>query len=132
MIVVDTNIITYLILPGPFTELARDAARRDAWCAPLLWRCEFRSVLALAIRRSGMQLTTAAEAMARAERLLFDREYSVRSATVLSCIARSHCSAYDCEFVALAEDLGTRLITTDEAVIREFPQVAIQLRDYVS
>ena len=132
MIVVDTNIITYLILPGPFTELAREAARRDIWCAPLLWRSEFRSMLALAMRQNGMQPTTAAEAMARAERLLFNREYSVRSAAVLSCIMRSQRSAYDCEFVALAEDFGTRLVTMDEPIIREFPQVAIRLRDYVS
>jgi len=131
VIVVDTNVITYLILAGPNTQLAREAAHKDTWCAPLLWRSEFRSVLAIAIRQSGMELATAAEAMARAERLLFNHEYSVRSTSVLSCITRSRRSAYDCEFVALAEDFGAQLLTTDEPIIRDFPRIAIHLRDYV-
>ena len=84
------------------------------------------------MRQSRIQFATAAEAMAKAERLLFNHEYSVRSAAVLGCIARSSRSAYDCEFVGLAEDFGMRLLKTDEAVVREFPQVAIHLRDYVS
>ena len=132
MIVVDTNIVSYFILPSPHIALAREAAHRDVWCAPLLWRSEFRNVLAVSMRQTGMQLTTAAEAMATAERLLWGREYSVRSSSVLDCVARSKRSAYDCEFVALAEDLGTRLLTTDEPLIREFPTVAIHLRDYAA
>lgn len=131
MIVVDTNVIAYLILPGPNTELTRAAAEKDIWCAPLLWRSEFRSVLTISMRQSRIQFATAAEAMARAERLLFNHEYSVRSAAVLNCIARSTLSAYDCEFVGLAEDFGIRLLTSDEAIIREFPRIAIHLRDYV-
>jgi predicted nucleic acid-binding protein len=131
VIVVDTNVVSYFILPGPDIGLAREAARRDVWCAPLLWRSEFRSVLASQMRQSGMPLVAASEAMMRAERLLWGREYSARSSTVLNCIARSQRSAYDCEFIALAEDFGTRLLTTDQALIRDFPVVAIHLRDYV-
>lgn len=131
MIVVDTNVVSHFVL-GPDVDLAREAARRDVWCAPILWRSEFRNVLVIYMRQMRLPLAGALEAMDRAETVLFGREYSVRSATVLNCAARSQRSAYDCEFVALAEDLGTRLVTTDEAIIRDFPQVAIHLRDYVS
>lgn len=63
---------------------------------------------------------------------MWDRELTVRLSTVLDCISQSNRSSYDCEFVALATDLGLKLVTTDEPVVREFPHVALHLRDYVS
>jgi predicted nucleic acid-binding protein len=39
-------------------------------------------------------------------------------------VARSKCSAYDCEFVALAQGLKVPLITTDRKLVREFPRTA--------
>jgi predicted nucleic acid-binding protein len=41
MIVVDTNVITYLLIAGDFTDLAEQAFRKDGeWHAPLLWKSE--------------------------------------------------------------------------------------------
>jgi predicted nucleic acid-binding protein len=131
VIVVDTNVISYLLIPGAFTEAAEKAARRDQWCAPLLWRSEFRNVLALMARRKRLSLAQAREIMALAERLFWGREFMVRSSTVFDCVSASNRSAYDCEFVGLAVDLGMRLVTTDEPVVDEFPNAAIHLRDYV-
>ena len=46
MIVVDTNILAYLYLPGDFTERAEALLAKDAdWVAPTLWRSEFRNIL---------------------------------------------------------------------------------------
>ena len=132
MIVVDTNVISYLLIPSPLTTAAVSARRRDDWCAPLLWRSEFRSVLALRMRHHALSRQAAGELISLAERLLWGREFSVRSATVLDCVSRSTRSAYDCEFVALAEDLGTRLVTTDEPLVRDFPNRVIHLQDYVA
>lgn len=131
MIVVDTNIITYFLVPGSYRTLAQQASQRDVWCAPILWRSEFRNVLALYMRQSGMSRLDAGDLMNVAERLLWGREFSVRSATVLDCLARSNRSAYDCEFVALAQDLGLRLLTSDEPLISAFPETAVRLRDYI-
>ena len=132
MIVVDTNVISYLLIAGPLTALAQTAARKDQWCAPLLWRSEFRNVLATCIRQQGLPVEEARGLMRIAERLLWSSEFSVRSAVVLDCISHSNRSAYDCEFAGLAMDLGLRLVTTDDPIVQEFPTTAIHLRDYVS
>ena len=131
MIVVDTNVISYLLIPGSLTSLAQQAARQDSWCAPLLWRSELRNVLTIYIRQKGLPVTEAVALMSIAERLLWGREFAVRSDNVLECVARSRRSAYDCEFVALAMDLGIPLITTDEPIIADFPKTAVHLRDYL-
>lgn len=65
-----------------------------------------------------------------AERLLWGREFTVPSNAVFDCVSRSQRSAYDCEFVALALELGIPLVTTDAPVISEFPSIAVHLRDY--
>jgi len=39
----------------------------------------------------------------------------------------SDCSAYDCEFVALATKLGAMLVTMDAKLLRAFPKQAIAL-----
>ena len=97
----------------------------------MLWRSELRNVLAIYIRQKGLPVTEAVALMSIAERLLWGREFTVRSANVLECVARSRRSAYDCEFVALAMDLGIPLITTDEPIIDDFPKTAVHLRDYL-
>ncbi len=37
------------------------------------------------------------------------------------------CSAYDCEFVALAIKLNTHLVTMDKKLLRAFPKCALAL-----
>ena len=62
MIVVDTNVVAYLLLPGQRTATAERLLRFDAeWCAPLLWRSEFRSVLSGWLRRGRLDLATASD-----------------------------------------------------------------------
>ncbi|MGH7338545.1 MAG: type II toxin-antitoxin system VapC family toxin [Myxococcota bacterium] len=130
MIVVDTNVIAYFWLPGHFTASAEALVARDPeWAAPLLWRSEFRSVLAGSLRRGDLDLDTANRLAERAEAHLRGREFAVGSVEVLSRVAGSRCSAYDCEFVVLAEELGVPLVTTDRRILADFPETAVALRD---
>ncbi len=125
MIVADTNLLAYLLLGGPGTGLARQVFIRDPeWAAPYLWRSEFRSVLAQYIGNRELTLSDALSAQRRAESLLLGREYLVRSQRVLRLVSESSCSAYDCEFVALAEQLRVPLVTADRQILRAFPTVA--------
>ena len=52
MIAVDTNVIADLYLESEFTARAEALLEIDSdWAAPLLWRSEFRNILAGATRR---------------------------------------------------------------------------------
>ena len=133
MIVADTNIIGYLYLTSDHSLLAEQALLKDPlWSAPLLWRSELRNVLALYIRKDLLSLAEAQQVMEEASRLMQGREYEVTSHQVLNLVAASSCSAYDCEFVALARDLDIPLVTTDKQILKQFPDNAISLEEYVS
>lgn len=125
MIVVDTNVIAYLFLPSQHTEQAEQLLLKEpAWSAPFLWRSEFRNVLAGYLRKSLISLEEAFGLQAEAESFLHGKEFLVPSSDVLQLVRNSACSAYDCEFVALAQGLGTKLVTGDRKVRREFPGIA--------
>lgn len=133
MIVVDTNVIAYFLIPGDYTESARAALRKDSeWAAPLLWRSEFRNVLALFLYKDQLSDSQALRIMQEAESLMRGREYEVPSAQVLSSSAASGCVACDCEFVALAQELGIPLVTSDSQVLAAFPDATVSLREFGS
>jgi predicted nucleic acid-binding protein len=133
MIVVDTNVIAYLFLPGANTEKARSAFLKDPeWAAPLLWRSEFRNVLALYLRKKQLSQAEALGLATEAEKLMHGREYQVSSHSVLGLAAVSKCSAYDCEFVALAEHLRLPLVTSDSGLLKAFPKIAVSLGEFSS
>jgi len=131
VIVVDTNVISYLLITGDFTKEAEAVFRKDPeWAAPLLWRSEFRNVLAFYLRRNHMLMRQSVDLMEEAEYLMRNREFGVSSARVLRLTAESGCSAYDCEFVALAMDLGFPLVTSDAKVLKAFPRLAFSIDDF--
>ncbi|MDD5581278.1 MAG: type II toxin-antitoxin system VapC family toxin [Methylobacter sp.] len=133
MIVADTNIISYLFLPTDYSEKASRFYQKDAaWAAPSLWRSEFRNVLALYLRQQIITLTQAVAIQEEAEALMADHEFNVTSVQVLTLADSSHCSAYDCEFVALAKQLSVKLVTQDKKILREFPEVAVSLDDFLN
>jgi predicted nucleic acid-binding protein len=122
VIVVDSNVIAYLYLPGEHTAGAEALLRHDAtWAAPLLWRSEMRNILTGYLRRGSLSFEQILAVQAEAEDLLRGGEYQVSSQAVLELVAASGCSACDCEFVAVARHLGSRLITMDSKLLKAFP-----------
>ena len=127
-IVVDTNVIAYYWLPGAHTDGAVALRRRTGdWFAPRLWRSEFRNVLAGFLRRGSINLDGAKAALRGAEAEFADFECEVDSMQVMDLVAHSTCSAYDCEFVALARSMDIALVTEDVRILREFPDSAIRM-----
>ena len=121
MIVVDTNIISYFYLSSEYSDLAEQLFMKNSvWAAPLLWRSEFRNVLSFYIRKKIITLNEAIQIFETAECLLHGKEYEVNSMQVLKLAEQSGCTAYDCEFVNLAQDLNVPLITMDKKVLNKF------------
>ena len=128
MIVVDSNVLAYLYLPGEYTAVAEALLEQDSdWAAPILWRSEFRNILAGYLRRKAITFEQANSLQREAESLLEGAEFEVESLVVLELVRDSDCSAYDCEFIALAMKLDTKLITMDKKLLRAFPKRAIAL-----
>jgi len=128
VIVVDSNIVAYLFIEGLHTEAAETLLTRDEdWAAPVLWRSELRNTLTGYLRRGYLTLEEAGSIQSEAEDLMSGAEYEVDSRSVLDLVCKSDCSAYDCEYIALAMRLGTKLITLDNGVLRAFPDVAVSL-----
>jgi len=132
VIVVDTNLLVYLYVRGQRTVQAEAAVIRDpVWVAPLLWRSEFRNTLFGLVHKKAVLLDDAMHMILEAEQWMTGREYTVMSEHVLRLAARSGCSAYDCEYVALAEDLGVPLVTADRQVLAAFPSLAVALEQFI-
>jgi predicted nucleic acid-binding protein len=133
MIVVDTNVICYLYVESGHSLYAEHALLKDPnWAAPSLWRSEFRNVLARYIRKQWLSLAESRQIMNEALHLMEEQEYEVDSQQVLSLVAASNCSAYDCEFVALAQELGVVLVTVDKRLLDNFPDITASLSRFVA
>ena len=63
--------------------------------------------------------------------MLARKEFTVSTSAVLQLVSRSNCTAYDCEFVALADAEHVQLVTADRQILQEFPEVAISLDKFV-
>ncbi len=132
MIVADVNLLAYLLLGGPETELAQQILEKDpTWAAPVLWRSEFRNILAAFMRQRGLAITEAWQAQELAEGLVGAHEYTLGGERVLQLVAASPCSAYHCEYVALAEELQVPLVTWDREVLRHFPRIAVGPKEFL-
>jgi predicted nucleic acid-binding protein len=97
------------------------------WIAPLLWKSEFRNILAGYARRKDFSFDKAYQIIREAEFILSSKEFEVDSLLVLELIRDSDCSAYDCEFVGLAINNDCKLVTLHKQILKAFPQIAVPL-----
>ena len=131
MIVVDSNVVAYFWINGPLTETAQQVRAKDPeWHVPLLWRSELRSILTGYLRDGTLDAKQIAQVMAAAEATFADREHLVSSEKVFAIVGESKLSAYDAEFVALAEVLAVPLVTADRIVLRAFPDRALTMEAF--
>ena len=131
MIVVDSNVVAYYWINGPLTETAQQVWAKDPeWHVPLLWRSELRSILAGYLRDGTLNARQIAQVMTAAEATLAEREHLVASEKIFAIVGESKLSAYDAEFVALADVLGAPLVTADRIVLRAFPDRALTMEAF--
>ena len=132
MIVVDTNILVYLTIANERTPTVENVLALDNhWIAPRLWRSEFRNALLLYMRKRDLDFQEALDTVDAAEAILIESDLEPSSVSVLAQAQLSGCSAYDCEFVVLAQERDIPLITADRKVINAFPDIAVSPEDFV-
>jgi predicted nucleic acid-binding protein len=126
VIVVDTNVIAYLLIAGDRSEAADRLWQADPeWVAPRLWLDEFLNVLATSERHGRFDSRLAAGLLGDAIDLMLDGTFEVRPERVLAVARRTGCSGYDSQYVALAEDLGVALYTWDRQILDRCPECAV-------
>lgn len=125
------NLIAYMLIPGVHTEAAERIYAIDSdWVAPPLWRSEFASVLVNSVRTAMLKQTHADAAWAKAPALLV-AEQEPDLLTAMHLAVKLNISAYDAQYVALAQDLGTIVVTADRTLARRCPDLAASMQRFV-
>jgi predicted nucleic acid-binding protein len=131
MIVVDTNVIAYLLIEGEKTELAQRTFGQDSnWVVPTLCRHEFLNVLATFVRHSGIEISDAIDIWQKSNLLLTPGERDVDMIYALRLATQNNISAYDAQYVALAMELGVPCVTEDQQVLETFPDIALSMQEF--
>ena len=63
---------------------------------------------------------------------MMEHERNVSSTLVLDLVRVSTCTSYDCEYVAMAQDMNLTLVTFDSKVVKEFQRVAVFPIDFIN
>ena len=132
MIVADTNLVAYLLIEGDRTPIARQVYTRDPdWRLPPLWRSEFLNVLATSVRAGVLTHEQAQGAWSAGKRRFADAEVEPGGEAVLAAALKRGISAYDAQFVVVAERLSARLVTSDRRLTAACPERAVSPADFL-
>ena len=130
MILVDTNVIAYLLIDGDHTQAAQELRARDPdWRSEAFLLVEFTNVLASSIATKRMTLSLARDCLAKATALFEGKLARMPHVSVLAIAARHRVSAYDARFLALADQLGSRLVTEDARLRATVPRLTQSLAE---
>ena len=129
MVVVDTNILAYLLISGDRTDFARALFERDAeWKSDAFVLIEFSNILATYERRGDLDRTEADRLQNDAETLLRGL-VNIPHVTALETARQFGVSAYDARFLAAAEQLKSRLVTEDAKLRSAAPELTLSLAE---
>ena len=131
MIVVDTNIVAYLVFPSaqtPDVEAVR--ASDHEWSAPVQLRYELLNIAAQYVRRGLLDRDRAEKAFRRGLSLVRMLSEYADSVEVLNLSQRTGCSPYDIEFICLADRLRVPLVTCDQQLLDAFPEMSVSPSDF--
>jgi predicted nucleic acid-binding protein len=133
VIIVDVNVIVYLLTETPQRELARRVRERDGdWLVPPLWRHEMLNVLTTLTRQDVWDASSAVTVWRNALALLGSREQQPDMERALLLAIDNNISAYDAQYVALAASIGVQLVSEDKKLKRVFPDLVASMIDFTA
>jgi predicted nucleic acid-binding protein len=129
MVVVDTNILAYLLITGDHTDEAQALFAQDVeWNSEAFVLIEFSNIVATYQRTGGLS-------RAQGETLLNDAEMRMQGLINLPHIValqfarQFKVSAYDARFLATAAKLGAKLVTEDKKLRMAAPALTQSLAE---
>lgn len=132
MIIVDTCIVFHLFNETFLTSIAQEALNKDPnWILPMLWREEYANVLAKLARKEHRDIDDVINHFNYTMEELKNCEVVIDTQKALKISIKYKISVYDAHFIALAIELGTILITEDKEIIKNCPNLAVNLHDFL-
>jgi predicted nucleic acid-binding protein len=132
MVVVDTNVLAYLLIQGDRTQQAQALYTHDPdWRSEGFVLVELCNMLATYVRTARLELAAARQLLATAERTLTG-VVNLPHSRALELAAELGVSAYDARFLGAAQVLGTRLVTEDVKLQQAAPALTHSLATAIS
>ena len=130
MRIVDTNIVAHLLMEGGRSAAARQLHKLDFdWRSEAFLLVELTNVLASSITMKRMTVSQAGDLLANATDLFAGKLAKVSHGLVLRTALQYRISAYDARFLALAQQLDTRLVTEDAKLRAAAPKLTQSLAE---
>jgi predicted nucleic acid-binding protein len=127
MVVVDTNVLAYLLIDGDRTADAQALYAGDPdWRSEGFLLVEFSNILATYLRAGSLERSAAESLLASAERIL-SGSLNLPHSSALEIAAEFGVSAYDARFLGAARALGRKLVTEDAKLRRAAPRLTQSL-----
>jgi len=129
MVVVDTNILAYLLIDGDRTPDAQALLARDAeWKSEAFLLIEFSNILATYVRTGSLRRGDAYALLDEAEKRVRGL-VNLPHSRALRLAEQFAVSAYDARFLGAAQTLGARLVTEDTRLRAAAPALTLSLAD---
>jgi predicted nucleic acid-binding protein len=130
MLLVDTNIIAPLYVRSARSQAAAELFARDAvWRTEPLALIELSNLLITYERARYITAATARDCLNRAAAFLQPQLFRVSHQAALDAALRYRTTAYDGRFLALARQLGVRLVTEDAKLRAAAPALTQSLAE---
>jgi predicted nucleic acid-binding protein len=130
LILVDTNILAFMMLEGPHTAAARTLQDSDDdWRSESYALIEFTNVLATTMRVRGLSLAKAQATYSVIRDLIEPGLIVVDHTDSLTLAGKYSISAYDARFLVAARELGVKLTTEDARLRKAAPALTQSLAE---
>lgn len=126
MVVVDVNVLVYLLIEGDQTKQVSNLLKREPeWVAPRLWRDELINVLCTYERLGRVGRSENLRRLALAEQVI-SKTYDIPAGKIFQVAEQTGCSGYDSQYLALATELDIPLFTFDKEILSAAPESAFK------
>ena len=133
MVLVDTNVIAPLYVRSARTEAVEELFARDAvWRTEPLALIELSNVLITYERSRYITAATARDCLNRAATFLQPQLFRVSHQAALEAALDYRVTAYDARFLALADQLGSRLVTENARLRAAAPALTQSLAEVLA